>query len=175
MAGGTNWRSEARGRRPWLTGRGDRSPPPPSGRLSFGVTACGAGANNGTDRAFLIVIDPMVVSGCTPAPPSHAPTGVPEGLEKYYIEFPRSDLGKVASQKRKARRISGPLRADDRVGERGQGPVDDAHDVPHADLLGGPTQPIAALPAPTARDDAGVLERDQDALQKLLRDRLGLR
>lgn len=60
------------------------------------------GTNNGTDRAFLIVLDPKAISGHAPAPPSHSPIGVAEGTEKYYVEFPRSELQSVATQKRNA-------------------------------------------------------------------------
>ena len=58
------------------------------------------GANNGSDRAFLIVLNPRILTGHTPAPLPYTPQGIPEGAEKYYLEFPRSDLRQVASQKR---------------------------------------------------------------------------
>lgn len=54
------------------------------------------GQNNGYNLASLAVVDPDVVEGRSPAPPSHSPLGVPPGREKVYILLPRSDVGAFA-------------------------------------------------------------------------------
>ena len=61
------------------------------------------------------------------------------------------------------------------VAEGGEGAVHDADHLAYEDLRGGATEAIAAFAAPLAGHEAGVLERDQDALQELLRDGLLLR
>lgn len=59
-----------------------------------------ASANNGYDRAALIVIDPRAISGCSPAPPAYTPQHVPAGTAKYYILFPPTDLKAFVTEKR---------------------------------------------------------------------------
>jgi len=54
------------------------------------------GQNNGFSLASLAVLDPDVLEGHAPAPASHTPANVPPGREKFYILFPRSDLGAFA-------------------------------------------------------------------------------
>ncbi len=44
--------------------------------------------------APLLVLDPRAIKGVAPVPPEFAPSGVPQGLEKYYLLFPRSGLEK---------------------------------------------------------------------------------
>lgn len=63
-----------------------------------------AGQNNGYDAAALLVLDPRYMSGHAPAPLSGTPLNIPEGREKYYILFSRSDLEKIADQKRNVAR-----------------------------------------------------------------------
>jgi hypothetical protein len=58
------------------------------------------GENNGYNLASLAILDPRYFIGHTPAPPSYTPHGVPQGLEQYYILFPRNDLKMVSSHKR---------------------------------------------------------------------------
>ena len=52
------------------------------------------------------------------------------------------------------------------------GPSIKPHDVPDQDLLRRPPQAVAALAATLARDDARVLEGQQDPLEELLGDPL---
>ena len=58
------------------------------------------GENNGYDRASLAILDPTRITGHTPAPPDYTPQGIPSGLEKYYVLFPRNDLAPLAQFKR---------------------------------------------------------------------------
>ena len=66
----------------------------------------------------------------------------------------------------------------DRLGRRrldvGDRALDGAHDVGDRHLVGGPGQPVAALGAAAGADDAVVLELEQDVLEELQRDVLGL-
>jgi hypothetical protein len=58
------------------------------------------GENNAYDMASLAVFDPRVLSGHSPASPAYTPRAIPNGTEKYYLLFPRSDLKRFASHKR---------------------------------------------------------------------------
>lgn len=59
-----------------------------------------AGSNNGFNQAHLLVLDPRIVTGHNPAPVTYTPVGIPEGLEKYYILLPQTDLNKASPQRR---------------------------------------------------------------------------
>ena len=52
-------------------------------------------------------------------------------------------------------------------------PLDDADHVGDGDLRGRPREPVAAVGAPLARDEAAVAEVAEDVLEELVRDRLG--
>ena len=58
------------------------------------------GANNGLNKAALVVLDPRFISGHAPTTQSYVPDGVGPGTEKFYVVFPRSDLQILANQKR---------------------------------------------------------------------------
>jgi hypothetical protein len=57
------------------------------------------------------------------------------------------------------------------VGDRA---LDRADDVGDRHLVGGTGEPVAALGAAAGTDDAGVLELEQDVLEELQRNVLGL-
>lgn len=58
------------------------------------------GENNGYNLAFLSVIDPRFLDGHAPAPVEYTPANVASGIEKYYVLFERSDIGRHAYHKR---------------------------------------------------------------------------
>ena len=57
-----------------------------------------------------------------------------------------------------------------RVAERGQRSVEEPDDLADDDLPGRPAKPVAPLATPPARDDPGVLQGQEDRLEKLLRN-----
>src|SRR5687767_9697219 len=86
-----------------------------------------------------------------------------------------ADVQKQVEEPRMARLGANAMRELDGVAERGQRAVHHAHDVAEEDLRRRPPQPVATAAAALARDDAPVLERDENRLQELLRDLLRLR
>ena len=56
----------------------------------------------------------------------------------------------------------------DGVAERGERPVEEPHDVSDDDLGGRAAKVVAAVPAPAALHDPGVLEGQEDRLEELL-------
>lgn len=55
-----------------------------------------AGLNDGFDQACIAVLDPANINGHAPVPPDLSPLeAIPQGKEKYYLLFPRTDLGKA--------------------------------------------------------------------------------
>lgn len=59
-----------------------------------------SGCNNGYDLACLSVFDSRNILGHSPAPPAYTPIGIPNGSEKYYILFPRTDIKAFTDFKR---------------------------------------------------------------------------
>lgn len=59
-----------------------------------------AGTNNSFDAASFLVLDPSYMSGHAPASPAYSPIGVKNGMEKYCILLPRTDLSKTTIEKR---------------------------------------------------------------------------
>lgn len=58
------------------------------------------GENNAYNLAALLVLDSRAISGHAPASPEYSPLNVNEGIEKYYLLFPRNDLEPFAFHKR---------------------------------------------------------------------------
>lgn len=56
--------------------------------------------NNGFNKSALLVLDPRTIEGHAPSTPEYSPVGVPQGREKYYVLFPRLDLGSLSIYKR---------------------------------------------------------------------------
>jgi len=55
------------------------------------------GVNDSFNSAFIAVFDPDSLSGHAPVVPSHLPTSTGFGTEKYYILFPRTEVGDAIS------------------------------------------------------------------------------
>ena len=60
-------------------------------------------------------------------------------------------------------------------GDRAERAVDGADHVGDGDLVGRPGQRVAAVGPAVARDDPGAAQLEQDVLEELLRDALGVR
>jgi len=59
-----------------------------------------AGENNAFNLASIVVLDPRTIEGYAPATNEYIPEGVKTGRDKYFLLFPRSDVGTLAPHPR---------------------------------------------------------------------------
>jgi hypothetical protein len=64
------------------------------------VLCCGI--NNAYRKAFVAVLDPAFLSGCSPARGKYIPDGISPGLEKYYVLIPETIVGRCFNSMRRS-------------------------------------------------------------------------